>query len=126
MADIVITLPPGLQLKAKNNSTVSEIEYEHYLRKSTSSTDQAVVVRNPAVSYNFEKQRHDPVSSTSAQGPLINKDSNNILIDRFVDIHDSDTCTGILDETNGILTQNILNSHVTQYTLTTDGRLIRQ
>lgn len=59
MADTVITLPSDLQIKAKNKvfAIVSELEYENFQRKTTSSKDQASVLTNSSnVSCDFEKQ----------------------------------------------------------------------
>lgn len=59
MVDTVITLPSDLQIKAKNKvfAIVSELEYENFQRKTTSSKDQASVLTNSSnVSCDFEKQ----------------------------------------------------------------------
>ena len=120
MADSVVTLPPDLQLKAKNQIylTVSNLEFENLQRKSTAGQTENIQVQNieldDSTATYLGEQFEEPIALKSGYN-----DPQNTPRVRTQTIHVPEVHTDSHTESQSILTP-------AKYILTADGCLLMQ
>lgn len=142
MADSVVTLPPDLQLKAKNQIylTVSNLEYENLQRKSTARRTQNIQLEDSTATYLGEQSTAGQTQNIQVQNIELDDSTATYLDERFEEPIAFKSCYNEPLNTPRVRTQTIhvpkvhTDSHTesqsiltpAKYILTADGCLLMQ